>query len=385
MRQIIATFRSSVSLTLCLLTFAAGAEFLRAADSEQCFVCGAPITGAFYKVEDKVTLEKRSVCKDCETSFPACFVCGLPAGTSTPGRQHLSDGRIICARDASTAILQVDDAVRACRETWERVDRLFSRFITFPQKNVRIRIVDRVHLLELFKSAGNDYESPNVWGFTQTTNIGPRFEHQISVLGGMPISFFQATCAHEYTHTWINENLNENRRKTLSKDAEEAFCELVAYLLAGSLNDAEEQARMLKNAYTRGQIDLFIATEQQFGFNDIVEWIKSGVDDRLDKDDPARVRKVVTQQRITVASSAPLFYQSSPSPAAQNLTLKAVFWDQAHPTALINDRTFAPNETGKVRLGSTNVLVHCLAIRKEAVRIQIAGSTQEQELVLKAP
>ena len=382
MRQTIATFRSSLLLVLSLLL--ARAEFLRAADSEQCFVCGAPITGAFYKIEDKVTLEKRNVCKDCETSLPTCFVCGLPAGTATPGRQPLSDGRIICARDASTAILQADDGVRACRETWESVDRMFSRFINFPQKNVRIRIVDRVHLLELFKSVGNDYESPNVWGFTQTTNVGPSFEHQISVLGGMPISFFRATCAHEYTHTWINENLNESRRKTLSKDAEEAFCELVAYLLADSLYDAEEKARILRNTYTRGQIDLFITTEQQFGFNDIVEWIKSGVDDRLDKDDPARVRKVVTQQRVAYIPSAPLFYQSPQLPAAQNLTLKAVFWDQTHPTALINDHTFGLNETGKVRLGSTNVVVRCLAIRKEAVRIQIAGSGQEQELVLKS-
>jgi hypothetical protein len=383
MRQIIATSFPRILYLLCFLTLFAGRELSRAGETEQCFVCGASITGAFYKLEDKVTLEKRNVCKDCETSFPACFVCGLPAGTSTPGRQLLSDGRVLCARDAGTAVLQVDDAVRVCRETWERVERMFSRFISFPQNNVRIRMVDRVHLLELFKSVGNDYESPNVWGFTQTTNIGPRFEHQISVLGGMPVSFFQATCAHEYAHTWINENLNDSRRRTLSKDAEEAFCELVAYLFADSLNDAEEKARILKNGYTRGQIDLFITTEQQFGFNDIAEWIKSGADDRLDKDDPARIRKVITPQRIAQAPSAPRFYPLPPSPAAQNLTLKAVFWDQTHPTALINDHTFALNETGKVRLGNTNVVVRCLAIRKEAVRVQIAGSGQEQELFLK--
>src|SRR5262249_5136057 len=156
-----------------------------------------------------------------------------------------------------------------------------------------------------------------------------------------------------------------SRRRTLSKDAEEAFCELVAYLFADSLNDAEEKARILKNGYTRGQIDLFITTEQQFGFNDIAEWIKSGADDGLDKDDLARIRKVITPQRIAQAPSAPRFYPSSPSPATQNLTLKAVFWDQTHPTALINDHTFALNETGKVRLGNTNVVVRCLAIRQE--------------------
>jgi hypothetical protein len=238
-------------------------------------------------------------------------------------------------------------------------------------------------LLELFKLAGNDSECPNVWGFTQTAQGTSPPQHQISVLGGMPLDFFQATCAHEYSHTWLNETLGEGRRKTLSKDAEEGFCELVSFLFMNSLNDAEAKARILRNSYTRGQIDLFIAAEQQFGFNDVAEWMKFGADDRLDLADPGRIRKVVAVARTPATSIAPLAYL--PPTLPQTLALKAVFWDATRPTALINDRTFSVNETAKVRLGTTNVTVRCLAIRKEAVRVQIAGSSQEQELVLKQP
>jgi hypothetical protein len=353
-----------------------------AADADLCFVCGAPINGTFYRVEDKVTFQKRNVCKECETSLPPCFVCGLPARPGLAGYQHVSDGRVLCSRDGATAVLQVDEGVKTCREVYDQISRLFARFITFPEKNVQVRMVDRVHLLELFKSAGNDYEGPNVWGFTQTRTEASRIEHQLSLLGAMPLRFFQSTCAHEYTHTWLNENLSPERRKTLSKDSEEAFCEMVAFLLMDSLGDEEAKTRILRNTYTRGQIDVFVAAERQQGFNNLVEWIKSGADDRLDRDDPNGVLKLASTRRA--ATPAPIAYAPpAPTPPPQYLALKAVFWDQRHPTALINDHTFAPNEEAKVRLGNTNVTVRCLAIRQNSVQIQFAGTTQIQELSLK--
>ena len=356
-----------------------------ASEPDLCFACGDPINGPFYSMEDKVTLQRRHICKECETTFPACFVCGLPARTSSPGAQVISDGRAICARDAQTAVLQVDEGKRVCLEAWENVERLLSRFISFPEKNVRIRIVDRVHLLELFKVAGNDYECPNVWGFTQTHVAGRQFDHQISVLGAMPLCFFQATCAHEYAHTWLNENVTGPRRTNLSKDAEEGFCELVSYLFMDSLHDEEAKARILHNTYTRGQVDLFVAAEQRLGFNDVVEWMKAGADDRLNQDDPDRLRKMISPQRPSApAPVVQTYYHPAPAPAPSKLALKAVFWDENRPTALINGQTFAINEQAKVRLGSTNVTLRCLAIHKDAVRIRVANSNQDQDLILGA-
>jgi len=354
---------------------------LEAGDGDNCFVCGNPITSSFYRIEDKVTLEKRNVCKECGTSLPVCFVCGLPANTKLAGFRQLSDGRVLCARDAETAILQADDGVRACRETWEGIDRLFSRFLSFPDKNVKIEIVDRVHLLDLFKVPGTDIECPNVWGFTQSRPAGHPSEHRISILGGMPLSFFQATCAHEYTHTWLNESLSASRKSSISKDAVEGFCELVAYLYMDSLRDEREKARIRNNAYTRGQIDLFIAAESQFGFNDVLEWMKSGADDRLDPNNPGRIRNTVAQR--PGGTPMPLaYYPATPAPTLDHLALKAVFWDETRPTALINDKTFAVNEQGKVHLGGTNVLVRCVAIRKDAVVVRIDGSNADQNLRL---
>ncbi|HVV73671.1 MAG TPA: protein DA1 [Verrucomicrobiae bacterium] len=375
----VSRYYAALHTILLLGTFLFGCP-VKASDVDLCSVCGNPITSSFYRIEDKVTLEKRNVCKDCGTSLPTCFVCGLPSNTKAAGFRQLSDGRTLCARDAETAILQSDDGVRACRDTWEGIDRLFSRFISFPDKNVRIQIVDRVHLLDLFKLPGNDIECPNVWGFTQSRPVGRPTEHQISILGGMPLSFFRAACAHEYTHTWLNETLSDSRKRTLSKDAAEGFCELVSYLYMDSLRDEGSKARILNNAYTRGQIDLFIAAERRFGFNDVIEWMKSGADDRLDQNEPNRIRNVVNQPPN--ATPAPVAYYQAPTPAPDRLALKAVFWDATKPTALINDRTFAVNEQGKVHLGATNVLVHCLAIRKDAVVVRIDGSNVEQNLRL---
>jgi hypothetical protein len=108
--------------------------------------------------------------------------------------------------------------------------------------------------------------------------------------------------------------------------------------------------------------------------------MKSGADDRLDQNEPNRIRNVVHQPPN--ATPAPVAYYQAPSPAPDRLALKAVFWDATKPTALINDRTFAVNEQGKVHLGATNVLVHCLAIRKDAVVVRIDGSNVEQNLRL---
>src|SRR3989454_7848018 len=38
---------------------------------------------------------------------------------------------------------------------------------------------------------------------------------------GLPVAAFKATCAHEYAHSWLNENLSDERRESLSPDAVE--------------------------------------------------------------------------------------------------------------------------------------------------------------------
>ena len=91
-------------------------------------------------------------------------------------------------------------------------------------------------------------------------------------MSGLPVAAFKATCAHEYAHSWLNENLSDERRESLSPDAVEGFCELIAFRLMDAQNEEAQQKLIELNAYTRGHIHLFLAAEKRYGFDDIVDW-----------------------------------------------------------------------------------------------------------------
>jgi hypothetical protein len=366
-----------------LLTWSLCPLRLVAADAEVCSVCGRPIIEIYYSFEDKVTLEKKHVCKDCEKSYPECFVCGLPANTNAVGFLELSDQRVLCARDARTAVLREEDGLRICREARDSLDRLFSRFTTFPETNVRVGLVDRVHLLDLFKLAGNDYHCPNAWGITQTKTNHSRSEYHIGLMTGLPLSWFQATCAHEYTHAWIGEHLSQSRKDSLSRDAEEGFCELVSLLFMESLGNEAQKALILRNAYTRGQIELFVAAQRRYGFNEILDWMQFGTDDQLSATDPGRVRKVEMPRHAASPGKSLAVNRTESGRAPDALVLKAIFWDEKRPLALINDRMLGVNEEAKVHVGTTNVLVRRLSIFPDAVQLRVVGTDQDQTLRLK--
>jgi hypothetical protein len=350
------------------------------ADADHCGVCGARFTARVYTVTDQVTGEKVQVCPDCAVLSTVCFICGLPVRTNYT---ELPDGRILCARDARTAVLNEDDGKRICREAKDNLDRLFSRFLNFPETNVTVAIVDRVHLQELFKFAGHDYTCPNIWGYMETRTNRHHLEHTISLLSGLPLAGFKATCAHEYTHAWLNENLSEQRMKGLSRDANEGFCELVSYRLMEAQNEEAQKKLILSNAYTRGQIHLFLEAEKLYGFNDIVDWMKFGADDRLAGDDLRRIRNVeLLHAAARPATNSPA-YSSAVSSVPDTLVLRGIYWAQARPLAIINNRTLGVNEEGKVRVGKTNVTIRCLAIGQDGVRIRIVGTGEERELRLK--
>jgi hypothetical protein len=305
---------------------------------------------------------------------------------------ELPDGRVLCARDAPTAVITDDDAQRIARQEKDALDRLLWRFLTFPGTNLTVTLVDRVHLADLFKYPGNDYTCPNVWGYVESITNQGRLQHSISLLSGLPIAGFKATCAHEYSHTWLNENLSPERKQRINRDAIEGFCELVSFLLMQSENEQTQLAEIKKNAYTRGQILLFIEAEHRFGFNDIVDWMKYGTDSRLEAEDLSRVRNVElhpprpSSPAPSLAAAQPALPSvASAKEEADSLVLKGVMWTKQHPLAMINDRTFEVQEQGTVRVGKTNVTLRCLAIRRDSVRIQIVGSGQEQELRLKTP
>ncbi len=373
-----AVFRAFLGVLTVLLI-----SSLPVAAGDYCAVCGTLPFGSIYLVTDAVTGEKATVCTNCAALYPDCFLCGLPANTNAAGFMLLPDERALCARDGKTAILREDEAMRICREVRDELDRVFSRFMSFPETNVSLAFVDRVHLLELFKLAGNDYHCPNVWGYTQTSTNRGRVEYRISLMSGLLPSWFRATCAHEYTHTWLAEHVSRHRRETLGRDAEEGFCELMAYLLMDAQHDEAQKRMILRNQYTRGQIALFVAAQNQYGLNDVLDWIQFGVDATLSANDPSRIRKIEGPvQRIASATAFPAI-GSEPARAPTSLVLKAIFWNEKQPVAIINDKSFSLRQEAKVYLNGTNVTVRCLSIRPGAVTIHVAGSPLDQVLQLK--
>lgn len=353
-----------------------------AADGDVCAICGRPFGDAYYSIEDKVTLQKLHICKQCEL-MPDCFVCGAPANTNGVGFVQLPDHRFLCARDARTAVLHQEDGVRICKEVQEELERLLSRFTSFPDERVTIEVMDRVSLQSLFKLAGNDYQCPNVWGLTQTETNKSHLQFRISLMTGLPLSWFQATCAHEYGHTWVADHLSPERKKSLDRDAEEGFCELLAFVLMEARNDKSQRDLILRNAYTRGQIELFVAAYRRYGFNEILDWVQSGADSRLSAADPETIRNITSHPPTERPAQGLVAATQSPKAAPDILVLKAIIWDKTRPLVMINDRTLGPEEVARVHVGSSNLLVRCVSIAPTEVRVQLPELDKEQTLRLK--
>jgi hypothetical protein len=352
---------------------------LLSADSDHCAICGALFTEKVYVIEDKVTGEKVQVCPDCTLKRERCFFCGLPVKIDDT---KLPDGRSICLRDAKTAVLDDATAQQVVHETSDGLDRLFSRFMSFPETNVSVKLVDRVNLQILFKEAGDAYSCPNVWGYTQTKPKKPaRFDHRISLLTGLPAATLKATCAHEYTHTWLNEHLSPARKKTIDSDAIEGFCELIAYLLSDAQGNEQEVSLIKRNAYTRGQIDLLIEAERTYGLSDIIDWMQYGTDGRLEVGALDRIRNVELPKGRSVGALP--VYQTAAVKGPETLLLKGISGTAAHPFALINEHTFEENEQATVHVGTTNLMIRCLSIRGGKVKVLLLGSGKTEELVLK--
>jgi hypothetical protein len=351
-----------------------------------CAVCGRPILGGtIYLVTDEVTGEQKEVCADC-LKLPRCYICSLPV---KDGNQ-LPDGRSLCARDAKTVVLKADDAVQICSQVKDDLDRLFSRFTVFPA-NVDVTVMDRVDVDSMYNTLGNDFESPNLLGCIRPDAVNHETRYKMRLMTGLPLAELKETCAHEYSHAWVGENVPKERRARLGRDAEEGFCELVGYLLMDSQQEEGQKKFILKNHYTRGQIDLFIEAEKRYGFDQVLDWMKYGVAAQLEAGHVDELRDVKMPSAKPIANnpnpaisiniSTNNKNTNQPAPAPATIKLQGVLWGN-QPVAIINGRSFFANERKQVKIGGTNVTIRCLEIRKKSVRIQNIDSGKEQELPL---
>jgi hypothetical protein len=349
--------------------------------SDLCAVCGRPIQGTFYTDIDKVTNEKKLFCGDC-IRHPDCAICGLPVRNDD---LRLPDGRYLCARDARTAVVKAADAERVCARVKDDLDRLFSRFTTFPA-NVDVAVIDRIDVDAMYSPNGNDFESPNLLGCVHAETNNQQTRYQMRLMSGLPLAELKATCAHEYAHTWMHENVSRERRAGLARDAEEGFCELIAYLLMDSQREEGQKKFILENHYTRGQVHVFIEAEKRYGFDQVMDWMKYGEAAQLEAGRVDKLRDVKIPAAKPAAGAPVIYGRTNPparAPAPAVLKLDGIMGG-SRPMAIINGRSFLADELNPVKVGNTNVMIRCLSIQKTSVRLRNMDSGKELELHLPA-
>jgi hypothetical protein len=296
---------------------------------------------------------------------------------------ELGDGRVLCARDAKAVVLDETEARQICTEARTELARLFSRFTTFPDTNASVAIVDRTRMEQLVQTPGFDRQCPATYGYIRSRVAqGGEWRHPISLLSGLPKYRLMAVCAHEFAHAWVRENVASAR--DMDRDAEEGFCELMAYRLVELFHQETEMDAIKNNRYTRGQIDLFLDADTAYGFYIVTQWMKWGTDQRLLEEQPDRIRRIeekLPRQPPAAANLVPLVV--GPTPVPDKLTLIGILGTGSRRLALINDCSLSAGESGKVRFALTNALVRCVEIRTNSVIVEVGAEKLREELVLK--
>jgi hypothetical protein len=291
----------------------------------------------------------------------------------------LEDGRLLCEADTKAAVF----SEAAAREIFEAVTRDLVRMLSglgvAPERNIEVTLVDAQQLDKLYRTELSDRERSAVQGLARTrarkTN---EFEHSVFLISGLSPAHLAAVAAHEYTHTWLSENIEKARFRHLEDDTKEGFCELLAYRLMVQRNEDMETNAILANTYTRGQIDALINAEQDYQLYQVVKWLKRGVDDRIALTNTARLLVLEDQPALTLSWATAV---STKVPA--QLTLKGISGSGQRRFALVNDRTLEKNEQARIRVGNSNLTVRCLEIRDASVILQLNGSAEKTELFLR--
>jgi hypothetical protein len=348
--------------------------------AQLCAVCNQQVGLEFYRAEDKVTNEQKVICDQCSLLSSTCYLCGLPVKNNMT---RLEDGRVLCARDAKAVVLSEEEARRECAEASIELDRLFSRFMHFPNTNASLTIVDRTQMDQLLQTPGFDRQCPSVYGYVRSRVVaGGHWRHPISILSGLPKYRLMAVYAHEFGHAWARENVPIDRE--MDRDTEEGWCELIAYRLMERFNQQVEMNSIRNNLYTRGQFALVLEADNTYGFYRVMQWMKWGIDSRLQEEDPDRIRKINEKRQPSgppVNDIGPVVV--GPTPIPDKLTLLGISGAGRGQLALINDRAFGANESGRVRVGKTNVVIRCLEISDGSVVIEVDGTQGKQELSFK--
>jgi hypothetical protein len=344
----------------------------------RCEICGGPFVDSIYVVDDPIRQVKKHICLACSKSKVICSACGLAANPKT--LRKLGDGRILCELDVKGAVLSEVEGRDIFQEVKRDVQRMLAHWGPLPDTNITAYLVDHNDFTKEFRRKPSVDDPDRLLGLTRSdSDDGTNYDHRIYLLSGVLKAQFMATCAHEYTHTWLNEHSEKTR--TLHKDTVEGFCELMAWKYVAAKNDRAELNRILDNPYTRGQVDALIAAEQRYQFYRVIDWIHRGVDSWLDVD---KLDRLLALKEVTSEEPPAILWpqQAVPTRVPDKLVLRGISGTAARRLAFVNDRTLEKNEQARVRVGGSNVTVRCLEIRERSVLLRLDGRSEPFELFL---
>lgn len=347
--------------------------------SLRCAVCQFLITDKHFWFSGPALAEKQPVCETCAKIETRCSLCGLPVKDNS---YKLADGRWLCRTDFNAGIFTQAEALRSYEETRRELQGILSGTGILPGANITVALADATQIKKLNQAFPSDHDDRSLLGLTRTRIFAERppdrrYQHSIHLLSGLGPARLAAVCAHEYTHAWMHENVPVDR--DLNHDTVEGFCELVAYKLMAARREEVEKKVILANAYTRGQVNAFVQAESSSRFLRIVDWIKTGVDASIGEGEGG---SSIVERR---PDPPPIVWPPPPvipTAVPDRLVIKGISNTRGRRWVLINDCTLAPHEEGRVRLGSSNLVVRCLDIKDRSAVIQIKGSPTPTELFL---
>ncbi len=346
--------------------------------ADNCWVCGKDSVEIVI-MTDEVTQGKRYLCTACSKLKTVCALCGLPTKYKLT---ELPDGRVFCERDAKSVVIDEEQAKGICTEASGELQRLFSRFTTFPETNLTVEIVDRLRMNQILTKPGFDRQCPSVYGYILSRVApGGQWKHPITILNGVPRGRLIAVFGHECAHAWVRENVPPTR--DMERQAEEGFCELIGYRLAEFFKQEEELKLIKDNRYTEGQFALFLEADNAYGFYTVLQWMKWGTDHKLLEEEPDRIRHIAEKLPRTAPAANPIPIVIGPTPVPDKVTLIGILGTGSRKLALINDCSLGIGESGRVRYANTNATVRCVEIRTNSVVVEIGGEKRREELVLK--
>ena len=363
--------RPSIIIWGLLLAFTG---FNVAAAETRCVVCQNLITAKFYWMSGPALPEKQSVCDVCFALEARCTICRLPVNVR--GRQ-LPDGRFFCPKDAEAGIFDEREMQQIYAETRRDLESILASTGTLPDRNIKVSFVDATQLKKLNQTLPSPHDEANIFGLTRTrVRNKSEFEHEIHLATGLGRARLAAVIAHEYTHTWIHENIPPTRK--LEKDSVEGFCELVAYKLMTRRDEELEKKIILGNAYTRGQVNAFVQAENNHQFHRVVKWLKTGVDETLVE---------TTTQALVLKKEAPELVWNPPTArptrVPDTLELRGISGRSGRRYALVNNCTVTTGDDARIRVGTTSVNARCLEVTAQSVVLHIEGQRRPIELFLR--